>query len=92
MSKRNSYEIIGKILYRVREKEATYAELERNLSTGHRTIKTNCKLLERLGQVKIKRNEKHPANGREAYTVSLTEEGLKSSKNFEKKNNYESKP
>ena len=84
MSKRHSYEIIGNLLLRVKEKEATYSELERNLNTGYRTIKTNCELLEKLGQVKITRKDRHPMNGRETYVVSLTGEGMKSVKNFEK--------
>ena len=82
MSKRNSNEIIWKLLLRIKEKEATFAELERNLSTGYKTIKSNCELLEKLGQVKITKNERHPSNGREAYVVSLTENGMKSLKNF----------
>ena len=39
MPKRQTYKIIGKILMRLKEKEATFAELERNLSTGYNTIK-----------------------------------------------------
>ena len=82
-SKRKSYEIVKEILYRVKEKEATYAELERSLSTNPDTIRDNCKLLETLGQVKIT-IEKHPSNNRNSNKVTITEQGSKSIKNFEK--------
>ncbi|MBS3169203.1 hypothetical protein J4210_01860 [Candidatus Woesearchaeota archaeon] len=49
--------------------------LERKLSTGYRTIKANCEILERFGQVHIK-EQIHPANGRSSHLVSITSQGF----------------
>ena len=76
MSKRSSYEIKEKILFCVKEKPLSYAELERKVNTGYRTIKSNCKELEHFGQIKIE-TIKHPANGRIAHIVSITKQGIK---------------
>ncbi len=85
MAKRSSYEILRKLLLRVRDGEATYAELERKLSTGYRTVKANCELLEALGQVKVRTVERHPLNGRESYTVSITQDGVESLRRMKEK-------
>lgn len=76
MSKRSSHEIKKKILLCVRENAVTFAKLERKLSTGYRTIKDNCRELEQFGTIKIN-TIKHPANGKKAYIVSITKQGIK---------------
>ena len=81
MSKRSSYKIKKDILWVIKEKSATYAELERKVDTGYRTIKSNCEELEGFGQVEVKKIPKHPSNGRRAFLVSITESGT----NFMKK-------
>ena len=48
MAKRSSYEIKEKIMIAVREKPATYAELERKVNTAYRSIKSNCEELSDL--------------------------------------------
>lgn len=79
MPKRSSYDIKEKILYVVREKPATYAELERKVNTGYRTIKQNCEELENFGQVQVEEIE-HPANKKQSHVVHITEHGLKTLK------------
>ena len=75
MPKRTSYEIKKEILYVIREKAYSMAELERKLNTGYRTIKSNCKELEEWGKVKMETLDRHPANGKPSYKVSLVREG-----------------
>ena len=75
--------MLGTILHYVKEKESTYAELERKLSTNPDSIRDNCKILEASGFITI-HTEKHPSNNKKAYKVSITEEGSKVVKNFEK--------
>lgn len=77
MAKRSSYDIKEKILMLVKEKPETYAHLERKLSTGFRTIKNNCKELEKLGLLNVQEQGKNPANGRPYFQVSLTNQGMK---------------
>lgn len=76
MFKRSSYDIKKKILLALKDKPLSYAQLERKINTGFRTIKSNCQELEQFGQVKIDKI-KHPATGRTAYIVSITRQGLK---------------
>jgi hypothetical protein len=76
MAKRSSYDIQTKILGVVKEEECSYAGLERKLSTGYRTIKLNCDQLESYGQIKIKKIEKNPSNGKPSYLISITKEGI----------------
>lgn len=76
MPKRSSFQIKKSILACVRERPFSLAELERKINTGYRTVKANCEELELLGDVKIQA-EKHKANGRKAYVVSITAQGLK---------------
>jgi predicted transcriptional regulator len=76
MPKRSSYEIKEKVLTVIREKPMTYAQLERKVNTGFRTIKSNCEELEQFGQVKIKKIDEHPANGKPSYEIRITEQGL----------------
>ena len=76
--------MVGAILHYVKEKPATYAELERKLSTNPDSIRNNCKILESAGLINIK-TEKHPSNNKNSYKVSITEQGSKAAKNFEKK-------
>lgn len=77
MSKRPSYEIKLLILKAVKEKQSTYAQLERKINTNFDSIKANCQELQRFGQIKIEQIQKHPKNGRLSYIVSITEFGLK---------------
>ena len=79
MSKRSSYDIKEKILLSVKEKSATYATLERKVNTGYRTIKSNCEELEHFNQIKIEERT-HPANGKPAHIVSITDKGLETLK------------
>ena len=53
-----------------------YAQLERKIDTGYRSIKENCEELQYFGQVNIETIGKHPANGRVSYQVSITLQGL----------------
>lgn len=85
MSKRTSYEIKKNILYCVREKPSTYAQLERKINTGFRSIKENCVELKSFGQVDIKLLKGNPANGRPYHLVSITKDGLDFIRRKEKK-------
>ena len=76
MPKRSSYAIKEKILSAVREKPATYAELERKVNTGYRTIKANCEELAKFSLIKIQSCKDHQANGRSYHLVCITEKGL----------------
>ena len=80
MSKRSSSLIKERILLLVKEKAATYAELERKVNTGYRTIKANCEELEYFGQVKIQTIAEHPANARPSHLVLITDKGLETIK------------
>lgn len=75
MAKRGSYEIKKQILMVVREKPATYAQLERKIDTGYRTVKANCDELSDYGYIAVEKTEKNPANGRPSFRVSLTVQG-----------------
>ena len=77
MAKRSSYTIKEKILLAVKEKPSSYAELERKVNTGYRTIKQNCEELQHFEQVKITMLEEHPANGRLSHIVQITPAGIK---------------
>ena len=74
--KRPTKEIKQKVLFVLRENPATYAQLERKVNTGFRTIKSNCKELELYGFLTIKEMGKHPANGRPSFSVKITLEGM----------------
>jgi predicted transcriptional regulator len=76
MPKRSSFEIKMKILACLRERPLSFAELERKINTGYRTVKANCEELEQLGNVRIHAGT-HKANARKAYTVSITVQGEK---------------
>jgi predicted ArsR family transcriptional regulator len=75
MPKRGSYEIKKRILTVVREKPATYAELERKVDTGYHTIKDNCEELVDYGYINVEKIERHPANGKPSFTVKISESG-----------------
>ena len=72
------------MLFILKEKSSTYAQLERKVNTGYRTVKAICKDLEQYGQVEIKRIERHPANGKPSYKVQLTEQGQATLKRLKK--------
>lgn len=75
MTKRGSYEIKKQILMVVREKPATYAQLERKIDTGYRTVKANCDELSDYGYIDVEKVERHPANGRPSFIVKISENG-----------------
>ncbi|MEM3374006.1 MAG: winged helix-turn-helix domain-containing protein [Candidatus Woesearchaeota archaeon] len=73
--KRKSYDIKKSILNYIKDSSLTYTELERKVNTCFSTIKNSCKELEEFGLVNIKKVEKHQANGKPSYLVSITEKG-----------------
>jgi len=75
MSKRSSYEIKRKILLAVKEKPSTYAQLERKVNTGYRSIKSNCEELEKFDLLEIK-SMLHPANKKQSHLVKITHQGI----------------
>ena len=86
MVKRSSYEIKETILHCVKEGPTTYAQLERKVNTGFRSVKANCEELMFFGQVDIKLIDKNPSNGRPYHMISITKEGLNSIKRKENNN------
>lgn len=84
MPKRQTKDIKNKALFVLREKPATYAQLERKLNTGYRTVRAICEDLEVYGQVEVKHIRKHPSNGRPAYEVHLTSHGHETLKKLKK--------
>lgn len=75
MLKRSSFNIKKKILELIKSSPLTYAQLERKINTGYRTIKSNCEELECFGLIKIKKNLKHSANGKPFFNIEITEKG-----------------
>lgn len=75
MVKRGSYEIKKQILMVVKERPSSYAELERKVDTGFRTIKANCDELSDYGYIAVEKIERDPANGKPSFRVSLTAQG-----------------
>ena len=53
----------------------TFAELERKVNTGYRSILLNCKELEIFGAITIEKLNKHEANGKPYFQVSITDRG-----------------
>ena len=76
MQKRTSYEIKEHILRCVKEKSYSYAQLERKINTGFRTVKSNCRELQEYGLVKIQTMKEHPSNNKLFYIISITERGI----------------
>lgn len=74
MSKRGSFEIKKKILILLKSSPLTYAQLERKVNTGFRTIKSNCDELKEYGFIDIK-EEINKANGQISYKISITSKG-----------------
>ena len=74
--KRSSYQIKKQILLKIKEKPASYAELERKVNTGYRSIKSNCEELKDYDFIQIEK-VMDPANGRPSHVVKITEKGLK---------------
>ena len=60
----------------------TYAKLERKVNTGYRSIVSNCKELQSFNAVKIKRLNRHEANGRPYFQVEITTQGRDFLKNL----------
>ena len=74
--KRSSQQIKKGILQILKDgKPYSYAELERKINTGYRSIVANCKELETFGSVEIKKLDKHEANGKPYFQVSITANG-----------------
>ncbi len=76
MSKRTSFDIKKRILSNLKNSILTYAELERKVNTGFKTIKSNCEELEIYGLIEIKRVEKHSKNGKAYFQIKITDKGL----------------
>lgn len=76
MQKRISIEIKRKILLAIREKPLSFAQLERKVNTGYRTIKSNCLELESFGFIEIEKIKKHSSNGKPSFLVKITERGI----------------
>ena len=75
--KRKSQEIKGQILRILSSgKLYSYAELERKVNTGYRSIVSNCKELKSFNAVKITKLDKHEANGRPYFQVEITKQGI----------------
>ena len=70
------------ILKALTSKTYSYAELERKIDTGYRSIVQNCKELESFGAVEIRRLNKHEANGKPYFQVSITNNGREVLKKF----------
>jgi hypothetical protein len=76
MSKRSSVSIKKAILKLLFTGQTySYAELERKINTGYRSIVANCKELENFGAIKIQKLDKHEANGKPYFQVSITNNG-----------------
>ena len=74
--KRSSKEIKRSLLQILKDgKPYSYAQLERKINTGYRSIVANCKELETFGSVEIKKLDKHEANGKPYFQVSITANG-----------------
>ena len=74
--KRSSQQIKKAILQILRDGNSrSYAELERKINTGYRSILSNCKELEIFGAVIIEKLNNHEANGRPYFQVSITTNG-----------------
>lgn len=77
MSKRTSHEIKREILKILKSGQVySFAELERKINTGFRSVVTNCKELESFGTVTIQKLNKNESNGRPYFQVSITKNGL----------------
>jgi len=85
MVKRKSYEVRKKILMALREEPLSYAQLERKVNTGFRTIKQNCEELEVYDIVSIDTIDKDPSNGKPSYKIKITSQGIKSLDKLKKK-------
>lgn len=75
MNKRLSTDIKKRILVLIKSSSLTFAQLERKVNTGYRTIKSNCEELETFGFIKIE-EKVNPKNGRVSNVVSITGGGL----------------
>jgi predicted transcriptional regulator len=75
MYKRKSIEVKKEILKLLKSSKMSYAQLERKVNTGFRTIKSNCEELESYGFIEVKKIPKHPSNGKESFLISITAKG-----------------
>ncbi len=73
--KRTSIEIKKKIISFLKKDPLTYAQLERKVNTGFRTIKQNCEELKIFGFIEIEKIQSHPKNGKPSYKIKITEKG-----------------
>jgi len=68
-------EIKKKIISSLKKGDLSFAQLERKINTGFRTIKQNCEELEMFGLIQILKEDKHPKNGKPFYTIKITTKG-----------------
>lgn len=81
--KRKSQDIKKELLKLLSNGKAyTYAELERKVNTGYRSIVSNCMELHSFNAVKITKMKKHEANGRPYFIVEITAQGNSFLKNL----------
>jgi len=73
--KRPSMAIKKQILLALKKEVLTYAQLERKINTGFRTIKQNCEELKEFGFIIIEKISNHPKNGKPSYKIKITEIG-----------------
>ncbi len=76
MYKRSSFDIKRKVLFFLKKEDLTYAQLERKVNTGFRTIKLNCAELQNYGLIQIQEIGKHPSNGKVYFLIKITQRGL----------------
>ena len=69
----------------VREEPLSYAQLERKINTGFRTIKQDCEELEAYDIISVEKIDKDPANGKPSYRIKITTHGIKSLEKLKKK-------
>lgn len=74
--KRSSQQIKKSVLQILKDGNSrTFADLERKINTGYRSILSNCKELEIFGAITIEKLNKHESNGKPYFHVSITASG-----------------
>lgn len=63
-------------------KAYTYAELERKVNTGYRSVVSNCEELKGFSAVSITKLKEHETNGRPYFKVEITAQGRNFLKNL----------
>ena len=83
MLKRNSFDIRKRIISLLKDNTLTLSELERKVNTNSKTIKMDCEELRIYGIINIDK-KKHSKNGKLAYFMSLTSQGVNIAENIVK--------